>query len=524
VNDALTTTPPPASPTTSDIDNTLVSYSVLVPTPLVTGSPRGTGGYFRIGSVDTKQEKDLPANPSADKMQPSGRTTSPFSDGILLYSTGAYQCVVPETSTYSSGSLNAIYNGNALVSAQTFEATGVGGGDPLNTTFQTVDTLTSSMGNVAATTIGTTFTMPIGNYTTIGLIGMLTSNFGGTANVYGGTVVNVTGRGVSVQAAGEYSNVRDYQLCSVGTIKFTADLDGTDVAVMAADKWSKALSYASLAAAALTGAATIGLSAWVQAAGASKDTEALRTSMRDLHLSVDAAEVLITVCQLGVMLFGAGLKMTKYPADALINAAKPFIEMSSAGIVISCGTSQITMSPTQITLEADVIYGNSAIRTQVMSGGDSGLIIRDSQSVLQSNLTNRLNLGLDTAELVCMGATSIGLTVDKVTMAAPQIANLVFQPPPAGPVIQQPVSLVTAGVRGQAGDKGATGDQGQAGDKGATGDQGPAGDKGATGDQGPTGDKGATGDQGPTGDKGATGDQGPTGEQGPTGKQGPADT
>ena len=83
-----------------------------------------------------------------------------------------------------------------------------------------------------------------------------------------------------------------------------------------------------------------------------------------------------------------------------------------------------------------------------------------------------------------------------------------------------------AALKGEKGDKGATGpkgdpgEQGPQGEKGDNGATGPQGEKGATGATGPQGEKGATGATGPKGPQGEKGDTGATGPRGPKGDPG----
>lgn len=79
-----------------------------------------------------------------------------------------------------------------------------------------------------------------------------------------------------------------------------------------------------------------------------------------------------------------------------------------------------------------------------------------------------------------------------------------------------------AGETGATGAKGNTGNTGAAGPQGAVGATGPAGATGAVGPKGDTGAQGATGAQGPQGIQGVKGDTGATGPQGATGPAGTA--
>ena len=75
----------------------------------------------------------------------------------------------------------------------------------------------------------------------------------------------------------------------------------------------------------------------------------------------------------------------------------------------------------------------------------------------------------------------------------------------------------TAGVKGQKGEIGVTGDKGQKGEKGEVG---PQGDKGQKGEIGATGGTGGSGAKGQKGEVGATGSGGSTGQKGEVGATG----
>lgn len=509
---------------TSTVDNTDVFYSVHVPKPLTPATLSGTGGYFRIGGVDNDQEKTLPADPTAAQKDPptekdvNGKTkaqsTSPFADGILLYSTGPYQCVVPEVQQYAADNLNVLYNGETLVSAQLTQGIG------FNTNFVSNDTITASLANIMNATTGQTATLSLGNYATVGILGMLTSNFGAAANVFGGTVVNVTGSGVSVQAAGEYSNYNDYQVCSAGTIKFTAAVAGTDAAIVAANRASAALAWASFAVAAAAAALTAGFVTYIDWPGQYKNVDKIKTGLKGMHYGLATAEGLVSVCQLVVLLVGASLKKTKYPSDKLVNAASPQIELSSSGVVLSCGTSRIQVGPNGVSITSlDTILSGESTAT-VNAGPTAGLIISPGQLVLQATPTTLLSMDTTSAKLQFNDATSVSLTATDVKIGAPSVANLMFQPPAAGTVIQPAVPLVMAGPQGI---PGPAGPQGESGAQGIPGPVGPAGETGAQGIPGPVGPAGETGAQGipgPVGPPGETGAQGIPGPVGPPGGTG----
>ena len=78
----------------------------------------------------------------------------------------------------------------------------------------------------------------------------------------------------------------------------------------------------------------------------------------------------------------------------------------------------------------------------------------------------------------------------------------------------------TAGVKGQKGEVGVTGDKGQKGEKGEVGPQGDKGQKGEIGATGGSGGTGSQGDKGQKGEVGAAATKGQKGEIGATGGSG----
>lgn len=89
--------------------------------------------------------------------------------------------------------------------------------------------------------------------------------------------------------------------------------------------------------------------------------------------------------------------------------------------------------------------------------------------------------------------------------------------------IQDILSELVPGEKGDPGPRGFKGDKGDPGDdgpQGARGLQGIQGPRGLTGPDGPIGPRGVKGDKGDKGDKGNDGVAGPTGPQGPAGAQG----
>jgi hypothetical protein len=289
-----------------------------------------TMDFLRLGDPDNAEESALPDKPSS-----SGTSgTSPFSAGILLYTTGVYELVAPTFTSWSGDSLSVIRNGGEVVSASYTLPS-----QPFTTTFQMAAQLNATIGNVSNFVTGNELNYWLGNSASTGLGGLLWSNVGLTQNVFGGQIVNVINSAIDVQGIGEAKLQTGFELVASGDIDLLISPAANASASALMGKYQK---WAAIVGAAVPLAGTAINDVQTSVAGAlTSNSEKMRDVMIASFSELSAMTAAVVVLQAAVAL--AGLK-AKAAAAAAIGASAASIEMSSAGITLTVGASRMVLT------------------------------------------------------------------------------------------------------------------------------------------------------------------------------------
>jgi hypothetical protein len=300
--------------------------------------------YFRLGATDADIEKGLPSDPD----KPSGQSAAAAGDklpdpGIALYTTGSYTLTAPSMNSWTADSLNAVTDGSTLFTASYTTGTSYGL-RPATVTFQNVDQFTNTAAASTNFLNGDALTFWNGNDQSIGLGGLLWSNYGFTTNLFGAWILNLTNSSAEVQGFG---SIKLEETSSVAASK-AIDFAVTPLPPNGALGYGyRTLQVAAALSAVLT-LATSGMTAamTIELERADRDAASLKAAMQKLYFEQIGSLGVVAIVQALSILVAIMLKVQQGQKQAAVAS----FNMNNNGINLRFGATTLSLTNAGIEL------------------------------------------------------------------------------------------------------------------------------------------------------------------------------
>lgn len=360
----------------------------------------GPDSYLRVGTP-SHYEWWLTNDPTKPQPPAKPGTNASMMDldpplggeGVALHSSNQISFFAPTINQSSNTSLNVTWASSSrigILAGQVQDAAGT----LTNATYQVVDDLTTTVGNVLNTVAGQSATVWTGADASTGLGSLLWSNFGATQNVFGGMVTNMTNGAVEVQGWGETK----FQSSTVfAPDQILLAVAGIAVPNTLATRFSTATKAINITAAACIGVVStlIAMQTGIAADKAGKDKsgkDALMTALDNFKIEMWVLTGLTAALQIAGTALGIVLSKANIPTA---DTAASKITMTDSKIVLSAGGTQVTIDGNGFNVDA----GNPALT--VMANANIA------QVAIQSQIANA-NQGAFVTQGVVAGPVMVG--------------------------------------------------------------------------------------------------------------------
>jgi hypothetical protein len=386
------------------------SVSIYVPDTQDAKKPQYT--FLRLGKPDVDHETMLPPDPNVPTTAGAGGSTSPFSEGLLLYSTSPFNFNSPSVNTFSSDALNVVWDGSSTLYSANLQTNSspLFFGRAANVTYQNVDQLTVSQGDSSNFLNGNSLTFWNGNDQSIGFGGLLWANMGFTSNIFGGEIINLTNTMATVQAPpkGDYEVNVGKEISAVNSVKLNVNDAGAGFVKMAQTLTGivNGILLLGTAAAGVFSLTEIGLT---DTTTINPDDLKKRMTQTNEHLEI--MTTLVACVQAASVLLGVGLQIaSKFAASSAVSK----LNLGSAGALLEAGVapaaSTLVMTPNLAGLmAADVSISAGAAATL------AEIQVAPNRITLYASPTTYINLdGFTNRITLAAGASSIQLAANGV--------------------------------------------------------------------------------------------------------------
>ena len=451
-------------------DDAGMSVNIYIPDTTTPASP--VYSYFRMGAASAEPETTLPADVTAPGTQASftaspfpeggllytngtitltAPTTNIVSPSVIVDTTSLTNFLNPPPSTgisaFAPTTLTAVVNGSQLCSASMTTNGDWGiGGRAANVTFQNTDQLTMTEGLNTNYLTGDALTFWTGNDQSIGFGGLLWANIGVTSNLFGGMIVNCTNQACEVQGLGEYKVTTKYGVTTPDSIslKIAPSTAATIVSAATVTAFLNTVMGLGALAAAAYSAEVLDKLNTVDA----NNADALKSRMKTTNSDLDTMTMLIVGVQALSVILGVVLQF-KRPADGA--AATSQLSLSDGSALMSVAANTLSISPALVGL-----YAGSGVSSLALGANNTVSVVGAAAISLTCGASN-ISMTPTTLSLTA-GPSSILLGPNGITMNGVQIVNNALQagfapvllpPPPQNPqgVIVNAQAPVLQGVQ-----------------------------------------------------------------------------